>query len=73
MLLSAYLETRLVELVIHTVDLADSVGLPVPSIDETIWESVARTIAETALRRHDAMSVALGLARSDRYSPLRAF
>jgi hypothetical protein len=73
MSLSAYLETRLVELVIHTVDLADSVGLPIPSIDETVWESVAHTVTETALRRNDAMSVALGLARPDRYSPIRAF
>jgi hypothetical protein len=73
MALSAYLETRLVELVIHTVDLADSVGLQVPSIDETIWESVAHTVSETAWRKNDATAVVLGLARSDRHPPLRAF
>ena len=73
MALSAYLETRLVELVIHTVDLADSVGLQVPVMDATIWESVARTISETAVQRNDASAVALGLARPNRYPSLRAF
>jgi len=73
MALSAYLETRLVELVIHTVDLADSVGLPAPVMDATIWESVARTISETAVQRNDASAVALGLARPNRYPSLRAF
>ncbi len=73
MSLSSYLETRLVELVIHTVDLADSVDLPTPPFDGSVWEVVAATVTETARLRNDPRVMALGLARSDRYEPPRAF
>ena len=67
--LSEYLKTRLVELAIHATDLADSVEMATPLIDSQTWAVVVRTIADTALSRGDSCSVALGLARSDRYPP----
>jgi hypothetical protein len=68
-----YLETRLVELAIHTDDLAASVGVPPPWYRTPVWETVTRVVVETAVERTTAKDVALGMARPDRHSPVAAF
>jgi hypothetical protein len=73
MTLFEYLATRLVELAIHIVDLADSVGVPAPPLGDEVWGTVAATIAETARLRNGSAAAALGLARPDRYAVPRAF
>lgn len=72
MTLGEYLRTRLVELAVHTVDLADSVGAPAPDLGTSVWRIVAAVLADIAARRHDPRAVALGLARSDRYPAVPA-
>ena len=68
-----YLATRLVELAIHSDDLARSVGIEPPPFDEEIWTAVAELLAELTLRRHPHRLVALALARPDRMDPVGAF
>lgn len=72
--LGAYLETRLVELVVHLDDLAASVApelrdLVPPDADE----AVAITLARVAVARHGAAAVVRSLSRTERTSgPLSA-
>ena len=73
MLVSEYLKTRLVELAVHLADLSDSVGHQIPTLDTETWNLVARVITETMLQRRDSRSVALGLARCERYTCAGAF
>jgi hypothetical protein len=68
-----YLRTRLVELAIHSDDLALSVGVEPPAFDDDIWSAVAATLVETALRRQPHHLVALALARPERADPTGAF
>lgn len=71
--LGDYLETRLVELLIHTRDLCDSIGFEPPTFPAGAWYVVARLLAATAIARQGSEAVALGLARADRMPPARAF
>jgi hypothetical protein len=57
MRLDDYLRTRLVELLVHGEDVADSVGVPAPGHPAASWALVAETLHE----------VALGLARPERH------
>jgi len=68
-----YLRTRLVELAVHTDDLATSVGTAAPSYRTPVWEAVAQVVVETAVARTTAREVALGMARPDRHPPVVAF
>lgn len=68
-----YLRTRIVELAVHADDLAASVGIEVPVLPPDLWEQVARTVGETAVRRHGAAAYALSIARPDRTERLAAF
>jgi hypothetical protein len=61
-----YLDTRLVELVVHTDDLARSVGAPTPALPDEVWERAVRVLAATACHRHGSRAVAVLLARPDR-------
>jgi hypothetical protein len=59
----SYLDTRLVEMVIHGHDLATSVGLETPEYGDEAWADAARVLSATTLARHGARALALALAR----------
>ena len=58
-----YLDTRLVEMLIHGHDLATSVGLDVPDYGDEAWGDVARLLSATTIVRHGARASALSVAR----------
>jgi uncharacterized protein (TIGR03083 family) len=60
------LVTRLVELVVHTDDLAVSLGLPTPSFREDADDLVITTLGRMARRRHGTLPVLRALARRER-------
>ena len=61
-----FLTTRLFELVIHTDDLAVSVGLPTPELPEGAVDTVVALLAQLAVRRHGATDVLRALSRAER-------
>lgn len=71
--LGAYLDTRLVELVIHSDDLAASLGVDPPAFADDAWQVVADVLVATARERLPRRSLALALARPERYGPIGAF
>ena len=73
MTLGEYLPTRLVELAVHSVDLADSAHLGPPPLPEGCWRVASRVVVEVAMRRNPPRDVALALSRSDRFPPAVAF
>jgi len=54
------------ELVVHSDDLACSVGLPTPGFPERVTAPVIELLARLAVRRHGAVGVVRGLARAER-------
>lgn len=72
--LDSYLDTRLVELVVHLDDLALSVGLPwATGVPDAASERVAAVLARLACRRQGPIEVVRGLARRERHpAPVRA-
>jgi hypothetical protein len=58
--------TRLLELVVHSDDLASSVGLPAPAFPEHVTAPVVELLARLAVRRHGTVNVMRGLARAER-------
>jgi hypothetical protein len=62
-----------VELVIHSDDLAVSVGIEPPGFTDEAWQVIAGVLTETARRRLAPRRVALALARAERYGPIAAF
>jgi uncharacterized protein (TIGR03083 family) len=62
-----YLQTRLVELVVHLDDLAASVGRPTPAIPEAVLETVAVNLARIAARRHGGLQTVRSLSRRERH------
>ena len=73
MQLSEYLKTRIVELAVHSSDLARSVSLAEPAISEEAWRVVADVSIGVALLRHGPRLVALGLTRSDAFPTPKPF
>lgn len=73
MRLGDYLRTRIVELVVHTSDLARSVNVPEPALPAGAWAIAADVVAALALHRQGARGLTLGLARSDAFPPPTAF
>jgi len=61
-----FLVTRSMELVVHSDDLAASVGLPTPAFPETIVERVVHLLTGVALRRHGQAAVVRSLSRPQR-------
>lgn len=61
-----YLTSRVLELVIHSDDLACSVGLPAPGFPAEAVETVVDILTRIALRRHGATAVLRALSRSER-------
>lgn len=61
-----FLVTRSMELVVHSDDLAASVGLPLPEFPDIVVEHVVHLLAGVALRRHGQEAVVRGLSRPQR-------
>jgi hypothetical protein len=61
-----FFATRSMELVVHSDDLAASVGLPTPVFPESIAVEVAALLAGVAMRRHGQAAVIRALSRPQR-------
>ena len=60
------LATRVLELLIHTDDLAVSVGVPTPQAPESAYARVIGLLAPLAVRRHGPIPVLRALSRAER-------
>ncbi|WP_225834611.1 maleylpyruvate isomerase N-terminal domain-containing protein [Streptomyces sp. NK08204] len=61
-----FVTSRLLELVVHSDDLAYSVGLPTPEFPAQAVETVVDLLSRIALRRHGATDVLRALSRAER-------
>ncbi|TDC05591.1 hypothetical protein E1267_19075 [Nonomuraea longispora] len=64
--LDDFLLTRLVELVVHSDDLAASVGVDTPQLPPAVNEPVVELLARLAVHRHGATAVIRTLSRAER-------
>jgi hypothetical protein len=64
--LDDFLLTRLVELVVHTDDLAVSVGTPTPALPEEATDLLVDLLARLAVWRHGPLPVLRALTRQER-------
>ena len=64
--LDEYLETRMVELVVHTDDLTASLGLPDAEFPDEVAGTVIDVLTTMARRRHGDLAVVRALARRER-------
>ena len=61
-----FLATRSVELMVHSDDLAASVGLPTPAFPDTLAARVVDLLSGVAMRRHGQAAVVRALSRPQR-------
>jgi hypothetical protein len=61
-----FLLTRVMELVVHTDDLAVSVGVPTPEMPTAATDATVQLLARVAAWRHGPMAVVRALARQER-------
>jgi hypothetical protein len=61
-----FLVTRSMELVVHSDDLAASLGLPTPTFPDGVVEHVVHLLAGVALQRHGQAAVVRALSRPQR-------
>ncbi len=61
-----YLTTRLMEMVVHSDDLAASVGVPTPEFPEEVLAPVFGLLTGVAARRHGQVAVVRALSRPQR-------
>jgi hypothetical protein len=66
LLFDDFLLTRLMELVVHSDDLAASVGLETPELPAPVIEPVVELLARLAVHRHGATAVIRTLSRAER-------
>ncbi|KUN49635.1 maleylpyruvate isomerase N-terminal domain-containing protein [Streptomyces olivochromogenes] len=64
--LDDFLVTRMMELAVHTDDLAVSVGIAAPELSATAFDPVLTLLARLAARRHGQASLLRALARAER-------
>ena len=64
--LDDFVTSRMLELVVHSDDLAYSVGLPTPEFPSQAVETVVDVLSRIALRRHGATNVLRALSRAER-------
>ncbi|MFI1105184.1 maleylpyruvate isomerase N-terminal domain-containing protein [Streptomyces melanogenes] len=64
--LDDFITSRMLELAVHSDDLAHSVGLPTPQFPAPAVETVVDLLSRIALRRHGATNVLRALSRSER-------
>jgi hypothetical protein len=69
----AFLLTRLLEIVVHSDDLATSVGVPTPEFPDDAFAPVRDLLVRLAVRRHGQGAVVGTLARAERARPISAF
>lgn len=67
--LSVYLATRIVELVVHTDDLAVSLDIPAPEIPATATEFAVATLLELVRARSGDLALIHAFARAERSDP----
>lgn len=58
--------TRVVEFIVHSDDLAVSLGLPTPDLDPGCWELLMNHLLATARHRHGDLAVLRAMARRER-------
>jgi hypothetical protein len=63
-----FLVTRLMEIVVHSDDLAASVGVPTPDFGDEVLDPVLRLLTAIALRRHGQDALVRTLSRPQRAS-----
>ncbi|WP_155371133.1 maleylpyruvate isomerase N-terminal domain-containing protein [Catellatospora vulcania] len=66
MLLDDFLVTRLMEITVHSDDLAYSVGVPTPDQPRDVLDPVLALLGELAVRRHGQAAVIRALSRAER-------
>ena len=66
LLLDDMLITRMMELAVHSDDLAVSVGLPTPELPRGVVEPVTDLLTRLAVRRHGQTAVLRALSRAER-------
>lgn len=64
--LDDYLATRLVELVVHSDDVAFSVGIDTPSFPPAAYDIVTQVLCEVARVRHGDLAIVRALTRRER-------
>ncbi|MFD9940895.1 maleylpyruvate isomerase N-terminal domain-containing protein [Nonomuraea sp. NPDC059023] len=64
--LSDFLRTRMMELAVHSDDLAVSVGVATPVLPDAVMETVIDLLARLAVRRHGGTEVLRALSRAER-------
>ncbi|GAB3258132.1 maleylpyruvate isomerase N-terminal domain-containing protein [Kineosporia babensis] len=69
----AFLLTRMLEIVVHSDDLAVSLGLDTPQFPEAVFTPVSELILRLAVRRHGQSSVISTLTRRERRREISAF
>ncbi|MFF4879908.1 maleylpyruvate isomerase N-terminal domain-containing protein [Micromonospora sp. NPDC000668] len=70
---SDFLLTRQLEIVVHTDDLAVSVGVPTPAFPADVFDPVRDLLVRLAVRRHGQSAVISALSRSERGQDVSAF
>ncbi|MBO3095346.1 maleylpyruvate isomerase N-terminal domain-containing protein [Cellulomonas dongxiuzhuiae] len=68
-----FLLTRLLEVVVHTDDLAVSVGIDTPTLPTEVFDPVRDLLARLAVARHGQARVVAALTRRERAQPIHAF
>lgn len=64
--LDDFLVTRMMEIAVHSDDLAVSVGVPAPELPADVLDPVFALLTALAVRRHGAVPVLRALSRSER-------
>jgi hypothetical protein len=64
--LDSFVTSRMLELVVHSDDLAYSVGAPTPDFPGAAVETVVDVLSRIAIRRHGAVDVLRALSRAER-------
>jgi Mycothiol maleylpyruvate isomerase N-terminal domain. len=64
--LDDFLLTRTMEIVVHSDDLAVSVGLPTPELPTEATDATVRLLAAVAARRHGPIALVRALSRAER-------
>ena len=68
-----YLVTRVMEIVVHSDDLAVSVGVEAPALPEPVLGPVLALLVGISLRRHGQAAVVRALSRRERAGDVSAF
>jgi hypothetical protein len=73
LLLDDFLTTRLLEIAVHSDDLAVSVGIPTPELPGGAINPVLQLLLELSVRRHGPTTVLRALSRAERATDIAAF